>query len=219
MTDKPIKSFAELLNEIDSRDFEIVQLNEELDRILLQMTWAKFSLAYFKIANLGCEFIIKSDKLETQDELIATSILYNFKHGLEILLKMAIRLMHQESTVKINEPHNLISLFKTLENYVKKKSGKNSVPDELQKYIKQLTVLTRKYYYMDWINKYLIGNFHIVDNDNTLFRYPENGSNIVIDYNSIVSKFEKKDIETIRNDINKATDAVYAIFTILRKNK
>lgn len=217
-----VKLPSDLNMEIENLVEETVEFlarEESLNIHAKIIEWSVFSLSYINLAELGCNYLLSSDKKENKDGSLIAAILYNLKHGLELMVKMSVKVLETEGQGLGTKPiHDLQTLYKNVEKIFLKKYIKRSDYGELKKFINRLFVLTRHYYHMDRINKYLTkDDFKLLDRDNTLFKYPENNVGISINYSSIFDGITKEDIETIKGDAREAKIVIFGIYDLLNK--
>ena len=71
----------------------------------------------------------------------------------------------------------------------------------LLKLIIKLAASIKKYYHCEMIKEKLGMDFEISDEDNDVFRYPENGLKIDIDYGNVLERINDEDIKEILQDV------------------
>lgn len=219
-----VKSLKDIAKKTEEQLFEselqVLRDRDQINNISKLMDWTQFSLAYIRTAELGCDHLLAAQKLEIEDTFLVAAVLYNFKHGLEMMVKMSLKLSEAESQeVGNKQTHDLQALYREAEKIISKKYLKSSGSERLKKLMDKLYILTRKYYYMSIINKYLTNNFSLLDRENTLFKYPENSVGISIDYYSLIEKIDKNDISIIKKDVQRAQEVIYGIFALLSNEK
>lgn len=163
-------------------------------------------------------------KMLYQKHDLFISTLYNVKHGIEIFIKTLKFILSGKLDEK-HRIHNISYLFEILENEINSLRGeierviKERLKDDLDDHEKinlqeaekslnnlpgslgTIKKLIDKYYRCDVIKDKIGNDFIIEDIDNTAFRYPENNLKIKLDYEKILSRILKKDIEIIFKDI------------------
>lgn len=143
--------------------------------------------------------------------------LYNTKHGIEVFIKTLKKILGVD---KVPKDHNAVELFERLKRLVneghiqkvlvdakKANSSDANLPaaegdfKNIKKYIENLETLIVKYQRCDFLGVKIESDFEIEDEDNTAFRYPENSLKIQIDYEKVLLRLTKKDIEEIKKDV------------------
>lgn len=143
--------------------------------------------------------------------------LYNTKHGIEVFIKTLKKIL---GTDKVPKDHNAVESFEKLKGLVNEGHIQNVIEDaetknpsdsnlpvakedlkNIQKYIANIEKLVTKYQRCDFLKEKIDSDFEIEDGDNTAFRYPENSLKIQINYEKILLRITKKDVEAIRKDI------------------
>lgn len=161
--------------------------------------WYIFASAFLNIAKNSCDNIILKKKLSSDDKFIFIGIIYNVKHGLEVILKAFARTINKKLD-KSDYDHDINRLMKDFREKIKKKINKNN---NLKEEMGELEIIIEKYYNLKFFNHYLKDDFIINDLRNTFFRYPENKTEIKIDYSKFLSQIKKIDIQNLRDDIDK----------------
>lgn len=143
--------------------------------------------------------------------------IYNAKHGIEVFIKTLKKIVGVD---KIPKDHNVVELFEKLKGLVKeghlqliiaeaktKNPSDSNLPaasgdlKNIKKYIANLEKLVLKYQRCDFLKEKISSDFEIEDGDNTAFRYPENNLKIQLDYEKMLFRITKKDVEEIKKDI------------------
>lgn len=152
------------------------------------------------------------------------SILFNIKHAIEIFIKTTDNFLRGEYD---NKSHDIYHLFIAMKNRIKKdnskiiatfkkaEKSKDKLPEGLKinlpiaienfnnidENLYKAERLIEKYYKCHLIKDKLKNNFEIKDPDNTVFRYPDNSLQIILNYEEIGNTFIKEDIEEILRDV------------------
>lgn len=143
--------------------------------------------------------------------------IYNAKHGIEVFIKTLKKIVGVD---KIPKDHNAVELFEKLKGLVKEGHIQKVITDKeaanpsdadlpvakkdlrnIKKYINILEELVIKYQCCDFLKGKIENDFEIEDGDNTAFRYPENSLKIQMNYEEILLRITKEDIEKIKKDI------------------
>ncbi len=162
--------------------------------------WYIFTSAFFNLSKIGCENVLNS-KFTKNNKYLSLSIIFNLKHGLEVMLKAFNRNTNPEIDTT-DKHHDIKMIFRDFKN---SKSFKNKVnklkTTSLNKELSKLEKFVERYYGLDFINEYLKDSFKIKDKENTFFKYPENSAVIMVDYSTFLDHFTKTDIKNIKSDI------------------
>lgn len=123
-------------------------------------------------------------------KLLLVPVLWNLKHGIEIILKSL--------NISINSEymsgHDLPKLEKYLQASLKK-LGINEIT-----YINELSELINKYYRCEFWNKKLVGIQNIEDSKNDFLRYPERFSGLALNFKKFKTVSET-DVDELLSDI------------------
>lgn len=157
--------------------------------------WFIFFYSFLSLASYGCDKLLESKKFNSNCKYIIVGVVFNVKHSLEVLLKAFTRQINPDID-KSDRGHDLYKLY---ENFKKTKKIKGNVI--LGKNIKKLSSYITKYHELTFLSPYLKNSFRLNDLENTFFRYPENESQIFVDYQSFLSQVTKQDVEDIKKDI------------------
>lgn len=186
--------------------------------------WLQFSQSYLHFAKLGCQELL-DPKHNPMDDAnlpgrysagLIVPIYYNIKHGIEIYIK-TISLIVDE---KYDEGHNVHELFSKLKLKLKKVNLKpfedgrgNNITqqniDDFPENLDKIERLIEEFYTVNLLRTKLDKNFVIYDNQNDIFRYPDNKASIQIDWNAILPKFNEKNVSGIKKKI----DDLYRLFS------
>lgn len=221
-----VKSLTDITKKIEdsfeAQNLALIKEGEQLHDRSKILDWSEFSLAYIRFAELGCQYLLSKSEQEKEpeDSFLIAAVLYNFKHGLEMIIKMSLKLCEDEGQEVGNKAiHDLRTLYKYAEKVISKRYLKSDEKVKLKNYMDTLYRLTHEYYQMNIIKKYLTNNFTLLDKENTLFKYPENSVGLSIDYCFFLEKINEADIKIIEKDTQKAKEAIYAIFMLLHKKE
>jgi len=196
---------------------EVVSQKKEVDASfskyeISEKGWYVFVNSYLGLARIGCQKL--QGRLSKENKVIVVSIIYNFKHALEILIKALQKTLKKEKE-DIEKTHDIDKLFKELNLKVKKEIKQKKPKEGISKEIKKLERLVKKYRELNFVNEYIKDCFSIEDTENQLFRYPEYSSYIQVDYPKLVNKFTREDIEGIEQDINELINTIKKIRKII----
>lgn len=53
--------------------------------------WYMFAVSYFKLAETGCNQFLQGESLASENKYIVIAIIFNLKHGIEVILKTLIK--------------------------------------------------------------------------------------------------------------------------------
>lgn len=160
-----------------------------------EKSWYIFVLSFLSNAKNGCEFLINSKRLDDNNKYLAISIIYNFKHGLEVFVKTFSRYLNEKMD-KSDHFHDTKALLETFKKQLRSKSKK-----ELDKEVDKLEKIVEKYNEINFLTNYLKESFSVYDQKNTFFKYPEHEAMIVVDYSRLSNKINRDDMKEIKKDI------------------
>lgn len=123
-------------------------------------------------------------------KLLLVPILWNLKHGIEIILKS----LNISISGEYMWGHNSAELKECLQASLKKLRINNNT------YIDELSKLVSKYYLCEFWNRKLVGNQNIKDSDNDFFRYAEGLNGSVLNLRKFQTVSEKE-IDELLSDI------------------
>ena len=207
--------------------------------------WRIFSYSFLLLAKLACQELLdkRTNKHSKTTEYgppefslpytspdLFISILFNVKHGIEVIIKTIsvfalgeyeeghdIHILFQEVKRKISG----LNLKPALDNKWDKITPEDiaNLPDNLDK----MESLINEFYTMDILKPKLEKNFYLRDVKNDIFRYPDNKASVQIDWGALLDgKINEVDIKNILNII----DQFYNLFgktgyffSVLSKNK
>lgn len=168
---------------------------------LKRKNWQVFTLSFFNLAAAGCQKLESLESLSDEDKQMFISIIFNIRHGLEVLIKTFMAIINDEK-YRIENIHDVESLMEKLQKKITGQKLKKKVKDELSKSLSELENFLTKYTAQEYIKPYLQKeNFEILDTQNTLFKYPENSVSIQIDYSEVLAQFTLVDLKNITSDI------------------
>lgn len=176
--------------EIVSEDFS------EERRKLKEKSWYVFVTAYLEFTKKGCECLLKLKKLSTKDKYVVIGIIYNLKHGLEIILKAVSRSINKNLDSS-DTHHDIKKLF----HFVMKAKSQAKKVGKIKDEIMNLKSLIDKYNELVFLKNYLKNNFVIDDYKNLFFKYPENEMEVIIDYSGLLSYISLSDVENTEKDV------------------
>lgn len=179
----------------------VAKFNDGLSKIrekqeIKEKSWYIFVLSFLSNAKNGCEFLINSKRLDDNNKYLAISIIYNFKHGLEVFVKTFSRYLNEKMD-KSDHFHDTKTLLETFKKQLKSKNKK-----ELDKEVDKLEKIVEKYNEINFLTNYLKESFSVYDQKNTFFKYPEHEAMIIVDYSKLSSKINRYDMEEIKKDID-----------------
>ncbi|MCG2694815.1 hypothetical protein L6261_01905 [Candidatus Parcubacteria bacterium] len=191
------KTGAETTN--DSKYF-IDKSEEKKD--IKEKSWYIFVISFLINAKNECDFLINSKRLDDNNKYLVISIVYNFKHGLEVFLKAFSRFLN-EKIDKGDYGHDTKRLLDSFKNQINKKKGKTKLKNKKQtdKDINDLEKIIEKYNEIDFFKNYIKESFSVYDTENTFFKYPEHSTKIIIDYSRLSNQVNREDLKKIKKDI------------------
>lgn len=196
------KTTAKYSKEFENTSVPILSPSKEKD-------WYIFVLSFLSLSKNGCDYILNSKRLSENYKFIIIAIIYNFKHGLESIVKAFSR-SDNKKIDKSDHGHDIKKLFS---NFKERVRVKNKI--KLNKEIDKLEKIIIKYNNLDFLNNYVKDNFSVNDYENKFFKYPENSVEIVINYARFLSHVTKSDIEKIKKDIEEVIKISKSIKKIL----
>lgn len=175
-------------------DKELSKIKEKQD--VKEKSWYIFVLSFLNNARNGCDFLISAKRLDSNNKFLIISVIYNFKHGLEVFVKTFSRYLSGKID-KSDHFHDTKLLLETFKKQLKSKNKK-----ELNKEVDKLEKIVEKYNEIDFLKKYLKDSFSVYDQKNTFFKYPEHEATISVDYSKLSSQINRDDIGEIKKDID-----------------
>lgn len=191
--------------------------------------WAIFALGYLNLSKLACLEIINNKYNGLSDDLddfsvasIYIPILFNIKHGIEILLKnFSINFLKKENIDQSDYSHDIEEIFLNFKSKIGKKRlkeindfYKTEFPDDKDDFeltLVRLKEIVNKYQNLDFFKEKIGKDYIIRDFDNTVFKYPTNNLSIQLNYKNISERFSKEDIKKILIDIYKLQSIFYGL--------
>ncbi|MFA4817429.1 MAG: hypothetical protein WC608_01730 [Parcubacteria group bacterium] len=164
-------------------------------REIKEKSWYIFVLSFLSNAKNGCDFLINAKRLDDNNKYLLISVIYNFKHGLEVFVKTFSRYLN-EKVDKSDHFHDTKTLLETFKKQLKSKNKK-----ELDSEVDKLEKLIEKYNEIDFLRNYLKESFSIYDQKNTFFKYPEHEAMVIVDYSKLSNQVGRSDMEKIKKDI------------------
>ena len=159
----------------------------ELQYKAKEKEWYIFVNSYLVLSRIGCEHLLHEEKLTISKKYITIAIIYNLKH---------------KGTDKNDKVHDIKELFRELKKTISKGSKKEA--GKLSKSsMNNLETMITKYQELSLLNRYIQGCFTMNDTKNTFLKYPENSTQIVVNYEKMLSQVTKNDIKGIKTDIDK----------------
>jgi hypothetical protein len=200
---------------LEDKQFNLVKQEEELSQRSIKLDWIFFAFAYLDLAKLGCQHILKEEGYLPQKSFLIAAVLYNFKHSLEIIIKLLTFLLDD----KYEKDHSLKKLFENFKKIASKRMNEEE-RKKINKLIDRMYVLIFNYYYLRFLGDKIGGSStFIIDEKNDFLRYPENNVKIQIGYWSIIDKISKTEIHLIKNDIDTAEEVFVQIRKTLKISK
>ncbi|MEZ7821295.1 MAG: hypothetical protein QMB51_03235 [Patescibacteria group bacterium] len=210
---------------------ESLELKAKIKNRSQKTNWILFCNNFLAISQLACRELIdnryKGENPMNPAESISyyriyflyIAIVYNLKHAIEIIIKELIFTCSDELN-KEDKTHDIKKIFKTLKSRSEinkiKKAIELGEKDELNRtnvdiakndiknidtYIDNIELIVDKYYYLDFLKDKIEKNYRMQDTDNTSFKYPDNGLEIKLEYDSFIEKINIDDIKNILDDI------------------
>ncbi len=195
--------------------------------------WEYFADAYLELAVIGFEKVQKLNSENFIDKFLIIPSLFNFKHGIEIMLKtLSIRFLNKSHLDRSDLTHDIHEIFVQFKARVKKEEVEKAaaefirknpdVPSEDVSYgnmFQGLEELVVKYITLDIIkSKIKSSDLTFEDHDNTALRYPSNTLNVQLNYKEVVERITKAEILEMRVDCHKAKELLWK-FLVIELNK
>ena len=184
---------------------------ENFKKIDKQFDYIFFARAYLMLAYSGVEnrknnSLAKECVYEIAQEhnYIIAPILYNTKPAIELFIKSISKIL-KLTDQDFEKKHNINLLF----SKIKKELAKNKKIKE--KDIDKLEELIIRYHQNNFLNKKFKNNFLMEDEQNDIFRYPDNKAKIELNFEEIFYQFKTNDFEEIKNDIKQFYNLFYDI--------
>lgn len=180
------------------------------DQIIREQNWFLFARSFFGIASIGCDFLLTKRKTK-EDEVIFLSVIYNLKHGIEVILKH-FTISYDEKFKPKNDAHNFQETFNRLLKNTR-------IPKKATTSLKKIKPIINKYYDLNFVQISLSNSCKnstpvIKDISNTIFKYPEFGS-VEINYDYFLNSI---DIKSLTEEIVKDIKLLSGAISSLKKN-
>ena len=207
--------------------------------------WIRFALSYFDNAHLCCGVLIKREQSKEFKEMIERfsmvnierlyiPIIYSVKHGIELALKVSSMILNTDEDGGVMTTHDLQKIVKTKlipalkqaktrkiikeglteEFFVKKELIDGAVESILDHY-SEIFAKVNKYYYCTFLSRIISEDYHVIDNNNTAFRYPDN-IGIRLKYSEIIKRVTIDNIHEIVEDLDIITRSLSVILIYLK---
>ncbi|MBA4321168.1 MAG: hypothetical protein C0412_22490, partial [Flavobacterium sp.] len=107
----------------DNKSSTVAKFDKGLSKIkekqeIKEKSWYIFVLSFLSNAKNGCDFLINAKRLDDNNKYLLISVIYNFKHGLEVFVKTFSRFL-SEKMDKSDHFHDTKVLFETFKKQLK----------------------------------------------------------------------------------------------------
>ncbi len=178
--------------------------------------WFIFTKSYLLLASDGCLELKKDIENINKNKILIISILFNFKHSIELILKtISLKLysdyLHIHDVLWLldnlnkkikNNDYLKIKWFLDYVNFTTNEGYDTKIYiniEDIKSIIKRIKKIVCDYYYLNIINPFLLEK-NIEDKNNTLFKYPEYWK--YINYKKLVKEIDVEMVNNIFEDID-----------------
>lgn len=198
--------------------------------------WLVFSQSFLKIAEIGAREMRdkKYDSTSTIEDLYVATI-YNIKHGIEAFTKSILVILGDTLLGKEDYSHDSVKEFMKVFDVIGKSKLEEvinqiqltynndpkfllkdslSYPDLLFK-LGKMGGLVHEYYTCSFIKDKIGSDYDVADTKNDAFRYPQNSLKVKLDYQKIIGRLNRTDIQKLIEDILELESVLYTFWLIV----
>ena len=198
--------------------------------MLFKNNWFIFSKSYLLLASNWCLELKEDFENEDKNKILIISILFNFKHALELILK-AISFEIYWSYKHTHDVIKLISFIKkeipNLKNNLRFQQFLKYMDDvtnkgyeykiyfnfsDVEKIVLKVNRIINDYYFLHKFEEFLLSN-EIKDKNNVIFRFPEYSK--LVDYEKLITTIDNHLIDEIFLDIDYILKHLHLFYIML----